>query len=61
MEHSLVQIDISSLKGLKRPENMICKGNLEKLNYMVTDTYFYDFQYLLPFGFIYAEDKFDSI
>jgi hypothetical protein len=43
MEFSLSQISVSA--ELKNPENLVCKGISEKFNYMITNTYFYDFQY----------------
>lgn len=52
-EHSLAQIDISDIP---HPEHLVCKGVQQKLNYIVTENCFYDFQYMLPFKSLLAKD-----
>jgi hypothetical protein len=54
-EYSMIELqDLSS----SYPEHMICKGMSEKMNYIVTNSNFYDLFYLLPTTYLKSEDNF---
>ena len=57
IEFSLVQIS----SKIKHPEHLIFKGMKTKYNYYITTDNFYDFQYMLPFRFIKADDNYDIV
>lgn len=58
LEYSMIELQDL---GTYYPYNLICKGMSEKLNYIITDSNFFDLFYLLPTTYMKSEDQIDSL